>query len=128
LPPALVPDEYKKEITETVGFCSFPNILALDANGNVAPCDGLLNCPEYILGNVRRNSLKKIWYNSKRLKKIKSIGREGLKGVCGKCRYNDICMGGCRAAAYLTYGSFRMPDPVCQKLYSVKLFPKNCLR
>jgi len=39
-----------------------------------------------------------------------------------------ICMGGCRARAFIEYGNFEAPNPLCQSFYNNSLFPKKSLR
>lgn len=129
IPPALVPKAWRdKGIHKTFSPCSFPYYIAIDSNGNIAPCDGLFDCKEMIIGNVRKDSIKNVWEKSKLLKKLRKINPSDLKGVCKKCIYKDYCAGGCRAAAYNTYKDFTMPDPICQDIYDSGDFPKECLK
>ena len=111
-----------KELEYGCGYiCTFPSYLGINANGDVAPCDGLLSFKEFILGNIRRDSLEKIW-NHPLMEKLRKIKPSQLKGVCLKCKYLSFCMGGCRARAYLEYGDFRAPYPLCQSFYEKGLF------
>lgn len=129
IPSALVPKEWReKGLHKTFAPCSFPYYIAINSNGDVAPCDGLFSYPEMILGNIREKSLLEIWQKSKLLQELRKIDPSDLKGICKKCLYRDYCAGGCRAAAYINYRDFRMPDPVCQIVYESGLFPKDCLK
>jgi AdoMet-dependent heme synthase len=62
-------------------------------NGDVTPCPYL----PIKLGNIREQSFKDIWFNSKIFKALRDPNC--LKGKCGKCEYRQLC-GGCRARAY----------------------------
>jgi len=127
--PALVPKKWRKrELHKTFAPCSFPYCIGVSANGDVAPCDGLFNYPELIVGNIREKTLSDIWNKSKVLKEIRKINPTDLKGVCRKCIYKDYCGGGCRAYTYIKYRDFTMPDPICQTIYEAGLFPKDCLK
>lgn len=129
LPPALVPYAARKEnIHKKFACCSFPYILGIEANGDVAPCDGFFPYKEMIVGNIRENSIEEIWENSPILKEIRSIELKDMEGVCKKCKYLEYCAGGCRAAAYNKYHDLTMPDPACQNLYDAGLFPKEALK
>ncbi|MFH1592145.1 MAG: radical SAM protein [Candidatus Woesearchaeota archaeon] len=128
IPPFLIPPELRDELYEKFCFCSFPYLLAVESDGNVAPCDGFLGLKNFELGNVRKDSINEIWEKSKMMKKIRSIKPADMKGVCAKCIFKESCMGGCRAAAYLEYKDMKMPDPVCQHIYEAGLFPKDCLK
>lgn len=129
IPSALIPKEWReKGLHRTFAPCSFPYYIAINSNGDVAPCDGLFNYPEMIIGNVRERSLLEIWQKSELLEDLRKINPSDLKGVCKKCIYLDYCAGACRASAYINYQDFTMPDPVCQTIYEAGLFPKDCLK
>ena len=74
-------------------------------NGDVIPCMLL----QVKVGNVRRESIIKIWEESPILTKLRS--RE-LEGECGRCLYKDVCAG-CRGRAYEAAGSMMAADPGC---------------
>lgn len=129
VPPALIPSTFRKKMLHmTFAPCSFPYYLGVNANGDVAPCDGLFNIEEMVVGNIREKPLEEIWRKSKLLKELRKINPSDLKGICGKCIYKDYCCGGCRAHAFIKYRDFAMPDPVCQTVYEAGLFPKDSLR
>jgi len=75
-------------------------------NGDVIPCMLL----QVKLGNIRENSVIKIWEESPILAKLRS--RELLEGECGKCAYRDACAG-CRGRAYEETGNMMATDPGC---------------
>lgn len=127
LPPALVPKSLGNVEYGCGYVCSFPSLLGIHANGDVAPCDGLLSYKQFILGNVRRSSLKKIW-NHPIMKKLRKIEPGDMEGVCKKCKYLSWCMGGCRAKAFIETGSFLGPNPLCQSYYASGVFPKESFR
>lgn len=78
----------------------------LTVSGDLIPC-----VPAPVkLGNLLEQDLEDIWVNNKLLNYIRN--RRGLKGSCGKCRYNGIC-GGCRYTAYVINGGWLGPDPSC---------------
>ena len=120
VPPALIPQPLK-EIEYGSGYvCTFPSMLGIDANGDVAPCDGLFSYKNFILGNIRNHSLKELW-NYPLMKKLRRINPNSLRGVCKKCKYLSFCMGGCRARAFIEYGNFEAPNPLCQSFYENNL-------
>jgi len=126
VPPAIIPEPLK-EIEFGCGYvCSFPSLLGINSNGDVAPCDGLLSYKEFILGNVRRDSLGKI-YNHLLMRELRAIKSQDIKGVCRKCKYLSFCMGGCRARAFLEYRDWKAPNPLCQSFYKNNFFSKNNL-
>ena len=79
---------------------------SLRPNGDVYPCTFL----PVKVGNIRKQSLTDIWYNSKVLKELRK--RSLLKGKCGACEYRATC-GGCRGRAYACTGDYLETDPVC---------------
>lgn len=127
MPPALIPKPLR-EIEYGCGYvCSFPSLLGIHANGDVAPCDGLLSYRQFILGNVREKSLEEIW-NHPIMMNLRRIGPNDLKGVCRKCKFLSFCMGGCRARSYLNYGNFVSSNPICESFYNCGYFPKESIQ
>lgn len=82
--------------------------LALNAEGDVAPCGILLD--EVPCGNVRDKPFQQIVDESPVLQAL--LDRDNLKGRCGRCRYKHTC-GGCRAMAYFEHGDVLGEDPTC---------------
>ena len=65
--------------------------LCISDKGSVYPCEGWQNC---VLGDVRVSSLKDIWDNSQKIKKLRSICLEDFP-TCIDCEerlYCEICM------------------------------------
>ena len=79
---------------------------SLRPNGDVYPCTFL----PIKVGNIREQSLTKIWNSSRVLKDLRQ--RNLLKGQCGACEYRETC-GGCRGRAYAYSGDYLETDPVC---------------
>jgi len=72
VPPALIPNPLQ-EVEYGCGYvCTFPSMIGVDANGNVAPCDGLLSYENFILGNIKKDSLERLW-NHQIMKKLRKI-------------------------------------------------------
>ncbi|MGD6810585.1 MAG: radical SAM protein [Candidatus Bathyarchaeia archaeon] len=81
---------------------------SLRPNGDIYPCTFL----PITVGNIRKQSLSDIWYNSPILNTLRN--RANLKGECGTCQYRQTC-GGCRGRAYACTGDPMETDPVCLK-------------
>ena len=82
--------------------------LTINAEGEVSVCPVLLDALS--AGNVRRRPLDELVAESTLFATI--TDRSGLKGRCGRCRYQYTC-GGCRAMAYFHSGDFMGEDPTC---------------
>jgi radical SAM protein with 4Fe4S-binding SPASM domain len=81
-------------------------ISLIDVDGNVLPCS-YFPLPA---GNIREQSMKDIWDNSKLFKELRDFS--SYKGSCGKCEYVRVC-GGCRARAYAVTGDYLEEEPFC---------------
>ena len=122
VPPALVPKELKDLKFGGGYLCTFPEMLGIDSNGNVAPCDGLLDNKDFNLGNILSNDLENI-LNNEKISNLLSINYNNLRGVCSICKYVEKCQGGCRVSSLNNYGNFLCPDSLCQAFYSSDVFP-----
>jgi len=93
---------------------------SLRPNGDVYPCTFL----PVKVGNIRKQSLADIWYNSEVLRELRK--RSLLKGECGACEYRATC-GGCRGRAYACTGDYLETDPVCLRelLIEEKILPSS---
>jgi AdoMet-dependent heme synthase len=82
--------------------------LSILPDATVLPCRRL----PIPIGNLKTESLFKIWYTSKVLWDIRN--KKNLKGKCKHCEYIPRC-GGCRATAYSLTGDYLAEDPQCWK-------------
>jgi len=80
--------------------------LTILSDGTVLPCRRL----PIPIGNIKNDSIFKIWYTSDLLWKIRN--RNNLKGKCNGCDLIPRC-GGCRAIAYAITGDYLAEDPQC---------------
>jgi len=126
VPPALIPQSLRNQKYGGGYLCSFPYMLGIDSNGDVAPCDGLIGFPDMKLGNIYDNTVEQIW-QSEKLAKISKQSYKEIKGVCSICRHVSDCVGGCRANSYLKNGDFLTSDPLCQEFYDSNLFSSSSL-
>jgi len=81
-------------------------ISLIDVDGNVLPCS-YFPLPA---GNIRRQSMKEIWDNSKLFQELRDFS--SYRGSCGRCEYVRVC-GGCRARAYAVTGDYLEEEPFC---------------
>lgn len=84
------------------------NALTIMHDGTVYPCRRL----PIPLGNILKEGLYKIWYDSDLLWEIRNCNN--LKGKCNSCEMLTSCRG-CRAAAYYISGDYLAEDPQCWK-------------
>lgn len=108
------PERAKEEVNiplhkQVGGICSIGlDNLTILHDGTVLPCRRL-NIP---IGNLRSDTLFKIWYTSEVLWAIRN--KRNLKGKCKSCEFMPICSG-CRAMAYACTGDYLEEDPQCWK-------------
>lgn len=101
-------------VAAEVGCHAGVHYFGLRPNGDVYPCPFL----QINAGNIKEQSLTKIWYNSKIFKELRN--RNLLKGKCGECVNRETC-GGCRARAYTQKDDYLESDPICPiELFSEK--------
>jgi len=83
------------------GLCILPD-------ATVLPCRRL----PIPIGNLKNDSLIKIWHTSDLLWEI--ADKRNLKGKCNSCEFITQCSG-CRAMAYACTGDYLAEDPQCWK-------------
>ena len=94
---------------EELGFGCFAGkeSICVDALGNVRPCSHFPE--EFICGNIKNESLYKIWHESKIISQFRNF-----KGNdhCNHCSKYPKCRGGCRYRAFLD-GNINGVDSYC---------------
>jgi len=80
----------------------------ISPTGDVYPC-AFLQERSFFSGNVREDTLKRIWDNSMVLGRFRDLRVD----TCMTCTRFESCRGGCPAMAYHTYNDINMPDPEC---------------
>lgn len=107
--------------------CNILTILGVLGNGDVSICGvGYIERP-LVFGSLYREGIEEIWVNSPFLKSFRKELLEGLKGVCGRCIFKELCLGYCRANAYTMEGDIMAPYWLCQEAYEKGLFPETRL-
>lgn len=76
----------------------------IDSAGNVKGC-GALYDDRFVEGNVRRHTLREIWFGSATFRYNRAFDVSLLGGRCRDCAIGDTCRGGCRASNYFCTGS-----------------------
>jgi radical SAM protein with 4Fe4S-binding SPASM domain len=86
-------------------------VVGIDSIGNVKGCESLYS-DEFIEGNLREESLSKIWYKVGNFAYNRDFDISMLTGSCKDCNKGVICRGGCRGACYFTTDS-KFENPYC---------------
>ncbi len=77
------PERFRKQPVCGVGYDN----CCITANGDVYPCAGW---QDYVLGNVYKQSLREIWEESPKAKKLRKI-TQGSFPQCLECEASDYC-------------------------------------
>jgi MoaA/NifB/PqqE/SkfB family radical SAM enzyme len=89
-------------------------------DGSVTICENLYYQKELIIGDLKRESLKEIWFSQRRLDIINQGDKILAAGKCGACTEAVSCYrrkGKCFVRALQAFGNIRMPDPYCPKSF-----------
>ncbi|MFH1547301.1 MAG: radical SAM protein, partial [bacterium] len=95
-------------------------------DGKVIPCEQLPSIPEFIIGDLNKQSIQEIW-NSPALKEFIYPSKEAFMNTeCGSCDEFEHCifrLGRCIRETYKAYGNIYSVDPNCPKAFSpMRLF------
>lgn len=107
-PVCLFPKKKQKEIMGlSSNICDAGlNQLAISPAGEIRPCV----CLPHVVGNILEDDPLKIWNKSHLLRSLRALRH--VPSECYDCKWVFLCKGGCRAAAFNTYGNFQKIDPV----------------
>lgn len=71
-------------------------------NGDITACTSNRD-RDFIAGNIRERSLHEIWEDPNSFAWNRTMKKEMVEGLCGSCRFGEICLGGC-STSKLTFG------------------------
>jgi radical SAM protein with 4Fe4S-binding SPASM domain len=92
------------------GLCScYRDLIAITHDGHVLPCPFLPLKTN--LGNIKEKPLNEIWknYETKRKDWLRT------PDSCVKCKFVNMCGGGCKAYTFLKHGNVSKKDPFCNR-------------
>ncbi len=98
------------------------DLLGILPDGSVTGCV-CMNGSGHIEGNVRTDCLEDIWNDKDRFLWNRKTRKSDLTGLCGRCIYGDICLGGCPAVRLAVNGTIYTDNPYCS--YNTAM--KECL-
>jgi radical SAM protein with 4Fe4S-binding SPASM domain len=96
--------------------------ISIHPGGSVSPCRLLLD-PKFYLGNVMKSGLHQFLEIGRR--KYDFVGVDKLTCGCAACPVRYICVGGCKAISFYTYGLLDRLPPNCgllKKIYIESLW------
>ena len=88
-------------------------LIIIIENGDVMACRRL----DIVVGNIKVNSLKDIYYNSLELKKLR---RKVLPKGCENCKLINLCFGGAKCISYGIYKNYNIGDYACPLKQNIK--------
>lgn len=127
LPPLLM---YLDEIIPGRGAaCGWAvNFCGVLANGDVSICGVASDEPDLVAGNVKTQSFRDIWLNAPLFRHTRSLDTADLKGICGRCPFNEICGGACRLSAHKAEGDLLGSYELCQRFLDEGFIPEGVLK
>lgn len=123
IPPALLS---LKRLKGSSG-CSILNLIGILPDGRTSFCGIGLTMPEFIIGDLSRESLSRLWHNSPLLGRLRSKIPQKLEGVCSICVHRTKCMGHCVVENYVLKGRLTASNSLCESAHKMDLFPKTRL-
>lgn len=81
-------------------------VLGIESHGDVKGCPSLQSA-HYVGGNLRQQSLEKIWNETPELGLMRARTTADLWGFCATCPFAASCLGGCSFTAHALLGTYR---------------------
>lgn len=107
------------------GRCGIKNILGILSDGRISICGvGLVN-DELVLGDLKTDRLEDIWQNHAILHTLRTGLPNQLQGICGDCVLKRMCLGKCRAEAFVAEGDLMAASRFCRHAEEQGLFPST---
>jgi radical SAM protein with 4Fe4S-binding SPASM domain len=123
LPPAL------KGIQElsrhALCTCNIFNICGILSNGDVSICGIGRTNKDMVMGNVKQDSIARIWQEGNLFQEIRQRVPSELSGICGKCLFKYQCLGFCRADVLGHKQTLVDSYPICEAVFQKGLFPQT---
>ncbi len=91
---------------------------SISATGDVYPCQ-LLHSDAFLAGNVHKNTILEIYYNSSIIDECSHLEVDNIKG-CKDCPIKYICGGSCRARSFYENGDIQSSSDFCE--YELEAF------
>lgn len=107
--------------------CGIKHAIGILPDGSVSLCGVGELKQDLVMGNIKTDSLEKIWENNKVIRYIRDNLPERLEGVCGKCCLKTVCCGYCIAQNYMDTSSLNASYNLCEELYAKGMFPVKYL-
>ena len=108
--------------------CGIFSVIGVLADGSYALCGIGSRIKELTFGRAGKVSLQEVWQHQPILKEIRSGLPSQLKGICGRCLMQHLCLGSCLAMNYFRSGSLWAPFWFCEQAESLGLFPAGRYR
>jgi SynChlorMet cassette radical SAM/SPASM protein ScmF len=110
------------------GSCGIKGIIGLLADGSYALCGIGTSVPEMVFGLAGRDKLADVWHDNSVIKAIRHDMPRKLKGICGQCLMQGVCLGSCIAQNYYRHRDLWAPFWYCEEAHKANLFPASRLR
>jgi len=107
--------------------CAVLEVLSILPDGSITLCGGGNNSANLILGQMGKDTLRKIWMEHPMLTDLRENLPNQLEGICRNCSLRSSCLGHCVVQNYIQKGSFWGPYWFCEDAERVGLFPASRL-
>jgi radical SAM protein with 4Fe4S-binding SPASM domain len=103
-----IPPNIKRELIQSLSCSAGQQMCWITSTGDVTPCPAI----PLKLGNIRETSFEEIWKKNEVFNQLRHC-KQFLETDCIKCKYVDLCEGGCHADSYGVHNNLFAKDPMC---------------
>jgi len=105
--------------------CAILGVVGVLAGGHYALCGIGEQVPEMVFGEVGRDALREVWEDHPVLRQLREGLPGRLRGICGDCVLNTVCLGSCVAQNYYREHDLLAPFWFCELAEAEGLFPAS---
>jgi SynChlorMet cassette radical SAM/SPASM protein ScmF len=127
VPPALASLRKLGRTGGSCGDCGVRGIIGILGTNQYALCGIGTTCPEFIYGELGKDSVRDIWLNNPTISFLRKAlaDVDSFPGICARCMFARYCRTGCVTDNYMRSGQLVATEWMCAEAVRRGVFPAS---